>query len=404
MNGMTVRQRASRGAHREAVTWSRLLGLCFALALMLPLVSCHGPSTKRKEVVSGSAQTSEAVQPVAVDSAFARLVERLSEPDGYFDTDNLISNERSYLHVLGGMREQGVQGGAYLGVGPDQNFAYIAQVRPEIAFIIDIRRDNLLQHLFFKALFNAARNRLEYVCLLFGKPVPPDVAAWSDGPIEQLLAYIDETPGWEGHRTEALALVQDEVRRSGLALSDEDLAAIDRIHTQFIHAGLDLKFTSHNRPPRYYYPSYRDLLLETDLTGRQGAYLAREEDFQFIKAMQHQDLIVPVVGDLAGGHALAAIGAYLAERGMTVSAFYTSNVEFYLMRRRRFARFVENVRHLPLDTQSVIIRSYFNRFSAEHPQTVPGYASTQLLQPIERLVDGYEQGRYQTYRDLINRE
>lgn len=43
---------------------------------------------------------------------FAQLSRDLSEPGGYFDTDNLISNEGSYLHVLGRMRELGVSGGA----------------------------------------------------------------------------------------------------------------------------------------------------------------------------------------------------------------------------------------------------------------------------------------------------
>ncbi len=55
-------------------------------------------------------------------SEFGRLIQNLSEPGGYFDTDNLISNESSYLHVMGRMREMEVCGGAYLGVGPSQNF------------------------------------------------------------------------------------------------------------------------------------------------------------------------------------------------------------------------------------------------------------------------------------------
>ena len=76
-----------------------------------------------------------------------------SEPGGYFDTDNLISNESSYLQVVPELRRAGISGGAYLGVGPDQNFTYIAEIRPAIAFIVDIRRDNLLLHLLFKALF-----------------------------------------------------------------------------------------------------------------------------------------------------------------------------------------------------------------------------------------------------------
>ena len=45
-----------------------------------------------------------------------------------------------------------MKGGVYVGVGPNQNFTYIAAIRPELAFIVDIRRQNLLEHLLFKVL------------------------------------------------------------------------------------------------------------------------------------------------------------------------------------------------------------------------------------------------------------
>ena len=86
-------------------------------------------------------------------ASFASRIEQLSEPEGEFDTDNLISNEQAYLDVIPALRAAGTSGGAYIGVGPDQNFSYIASVRPAIAFIVDRRRDNLLLHLLFKALF-----------------------------------------------------------------------------------------------------------------------------------------------------------------------------------------------------------------------------------------------------------
>src|SRR5438045_956223 len=56
-------------------------------------------------------------QPAPVAS-FARQIRDLSEPGGSFDTDNLLSNERSYLHVIPGLK-RGAPGGAYIGVGPD---------------------------------------------------------------------------------------------------------------------------------------------------------------------------------------------------------------------------------------------------------------------------------------------
>ena len=82
----------------------------------------------------------------AAAQSFAALSEQLSEPNGEFDTDNLISNESSYLHVMPTLEQAGVSGGVYIGVGPDQNFSYIARIRPSAAFIIDIRRDNMLMH------------------------------------------------------------------------------------------------------------------------------------------------------------------------------------------------------------------------------------------------------------------
>jgi hypothetical protein len=39
--------------------------------------------------------------------------------------------------------------GVYVGVGPYQNFTYISALDPDIAFVVDIRRKNLLHHLLY---------------------------------------------------------------------------------------------------------------------------------------------------------------------------------------------------------------------------------------------------------------
>src|SRR5204863_2929398 len=129
-------------------------------------------------------------------------IAQLSERGGYFDADdNLISNERSYLHPIPDLLEGHVTGGAYIGVGPDQNFSYIAQTRPTIAFIVDIRRDNLLLHLLFKALFSLSRTRVEYMALLFGRAPPSAIDAWRAADVNRLARYIDDAP-----RADAAAL------------------------------------------------------------------------------------------------------------------------------------------------------------------------------------------------------
>jgi hypothetical protein len=338
---------------------------------------------------------------------FAQLIEKFSEADGYFDTDNLISNESSYLHVMGRMRKLNVSGGAYIGVGPDQNFSYIAQIRPNIVFITDIRRDNLLQHLWFKSLFALSRNRMEYLCLLFGKPVPGDLKAWESRGIQEIVAYLDKAAAKRELLDKTRLDIHSKLKVAGIPLKPEEIGMIDRIHAAFFDGGLDLKFTSRNRGPRPYYPSYRDLLLEKDLTGKQCNYLAVEEDFKFLQSLEERNLIIPAVGNLAGSHALKNIADYLKERGERVSAFYTSNVEFYLMRGDRdqdFTRFARNVTLLPRDERSVIIRSYFNgTWGYSHPQTVGGYYSTQLLQTMDSFVKEFSSGGYESYSDVISK-
>lgn len=378
------------GSHPAART---ACGALFLLVAMLPMMICPVSARDKGETERLTA------------TKFVELSERLSEPGGYFDTDNLISNEASYLHVLGKLRERQVTGGAFLGVGPDQGFSYIAQIRPRIAFMIDIRRDNLLMHLFYKVLFSRSRNRAEFLCHLFGKPVPGNAGEWESRSITEIVGFLEKTPADERLQTASVRAIREDVLATGMKLTSAELSTIERFQRAFFEGGLSLKFTSRNRSPRYYYPSYRDLLLEKDLTGRQGSFLAREEDFRFLKSLEERNLVIPVVGNLAGDRALKAVAAYLRENGETVSAFYTSNVEFYLMRGDDFDRFARNVAALPRNERSMIIRSYFNGgWGLSHPQNVRGYYSTQLLQTIESFVRTSEAGGYQSYEDLVTKQ
>ena len=334
-------------------------------------------------------------------SPFAAQIASLSEPAGYFDTDNLISNERSYLQVLPELRRRAVRGGAYIGVGPDQNFTYIADVRPSIAFIVDVRRDNLLLHLLFKALFALSRTRVEYLAHLTGRPIPPDLDAWRTRPIDRLIAYIDGAASTPAGVEALRRRVDETIARTGVPLSSGDSATIDRFHRRFIADGLSLKFQSLGRAPQEYYPTYRDLLRDVDESGRQGNYLALEDAFQFVKGLEARDLIVPVVGDLAGPSAVAAIGNVLGARRERLSAFYVSNVEFYLFRQGAFARFAANLGRLPRTANSVIIRSIFDRYAPG--QFRPGDASVSRLDAVDDLLREYTAGRIRHYADIASR-
>jgi hypothetical protein len=372
-----------------------------AAFLTLGAWACSGQSAQQQDP---TVRQSAELRDRQGSTSFAALIEWLSEPAGYFDSDNLISNERSYLHVMGTLEWLDVRGGAYVGVGPDQNFSYIAQIRPEIVFIIDIRRDNLLQHLLFKALFALSQNRIEYLCLWLGRPLPYDPTTWHNQPIHDLVAHVDGPPADDTRTTTIRQAVWHKIRSFGLPLSERDSATIDQFHRAFIEAGLSLRFRSFNRLPLPGYPTLRQLLLERDLSGRLTNYLASDAGFQYVKSLEDRDLVVPVVGDLGGEYALAAIGGFLTERGLRVSAFYASNVEFYLMRQGSFDRYGGNILRLPRDDCSVIIRSYFNRRpGGVHPQYTPGYSSTQLMQTVSSFVDEYSSGGYLSYWDLVTK-
>src|SRR6185436_6270857 len=334
--------------------------------------------------------------------SFASLSARLSEQGGYFDSDNLISNETSYLHVLPKLKELGVTGGVYIGVGPDQSFSYIAKIRPKIAILIDIRRDNLLQHLLFKALFARSRNRIEYLCTYFGKPFPK-TRGWESRSIKELVEYIDGTASDTRLFEKSLKEVRQEVQKFGIPLSQADIETIGKVQRAFFTAGLDIKYSSYHRPPRSIYPPYRDLLLETDLAGNQNNYFNSEEEFQFLKKLEDQDMIVPLVGDLSGPQAVKAIGQYIAEIKEHVSAFYVSNVEFYLQRQGTFDKFIENLRTLPIDNRSVMIRSYFNYYAPAHPQAEPNHFSTQLMERIDDLIKQCAAGECDSYNDIVTK-
>src|SRR5215475_11849431 len=75
---------------------------------------------------------------------FAQMSAEFSEPGGSFMYENFLSNERSYQDPIPALVNIAKPGGVYLGVGPEQNFTYIAAIRPAMAFIIDIRRQNML--------------------------------------------------------------------------------------------------------------------------------------------------------------------------------------------------------------------------------------------------------------------
>jgi len=339
-------------------------------------------------------------RPFPQTTAFSRLVERLSEGSGYFHSDNLVSNESGYLNVLGAFRALKLKGGAFIGVGPEQGFSYIAELEPDVSFIIDIRRDNLLLHLLFKAMFSKARNRLEYLTFLYGRPAPPDLAMWTDLDIASLLDYIDRTRPDSALQRDVHRMLLEEVTSYGVQLSDQDRATLERFHGEFAFTGLDIRYSNRGGAPRIAFPTARQLYLESDQSGTPSSYLATEDRWRIVRALERRDGVVPVVGDLAGPSAVRAIAKYLRETRRVVSVFYVSNVEQYLFRQGQFPAFVDNVRSLPIGGSSLLVRSRFGRgYPTPPPANLVG---RQQAQTFARFLDLAVQPDTLVYWHLIN--
>ena len=104
--------------------------------------------------------------------------------------------------------------------------------------------------------------------------------------------------------------------------------------------------------------TYDELMTATDGIGGYRSYLASEESFQFLKKLQSQNLVVPVVGDFGGPKAIRAVGGVpQGALRLLVSTFYLSTSSMYLSQDGKWSLFCKNVATLPLDTGSTFIRS-----------------------------------------------
>ena len=347
--------------------------------------------------------------PKAIESLsaaeFTRLINDLSEEGGFWRSDNFTSNEDSYLHVLDKLRELGATGDAYIGVGPEQNFTYIAKVRPRIAFIVDIRRQAMIQQLMYKAIFHLAPDRIQFLSRLLSRPLPKDKAPTEKSSVNEILAFFSDATASEQAYAANLAAIRKAIKEDfQFTLSADDQTKLEYIYKSFRDQGLEIGFQiarpGGNRGGFMSgFPSLKELIAQTDLNGKTGNFLASAEDYDFVRGLHRQNLIIPVVGDFAGKKALAAVGDYLRKNGFTVTAFYTSNVEMILFNESKFTAFAENVRKLPVNDRSLFIRAVFNRYS--HPAQTPGLRLVTLLQQMTVFLKDFDEERYQSYRDLI---
>jgi len=297
-------------------------------------------------LVSGAADT---LPPSLSDQEFWKLITDFSEPGGTFVFEMYMSNEVTFQEILPDLLKRVQPGGVYLGVGPEQNFTYVTALRPKMAFVVDIRRENMVEMLMYKALFEMSPSRAEFLSKLFSRPLrsalPPEAS------IDQLFNALTTGSGNPQLMAQNVQAVKDRLQKNhGYALTSKDLQTIDYIAGLFFRYGPDAHLTT-------YGTTYRQLMRVTDERGRNRNFLATESNYQFVREMQQKNLIVPVVGDFAGSKAIRAIARYLEQRAAPVTTFYVSNVEEYIQSpAQTWASYCRNIAALPLSASSTFIR------------------------------------------------
>jgi hypothetical protein len=319
------------------------------------------------------------------DAEFWKLVSDISEPGGYFRlSDNFTSNEREIGRLFTMLHDQGVRGGVYVGVGPEQNFTYIAAIHPAMAFVVDIRRQAVVQHLMFKAIFELANDRADFISLLFGKPRPANLDhATSIQQIWDAYARVDSD---SASAAKNYSLITDNLTRTHhFTFTADESTQLQSVFNAFYAFGPAISTRGGSGGRGFGNGvTFADLTGYTiDDAGQAQSFLSTEDNFDYVKSLHEKNLIVPVSGDFGGPKALRAIGAYLRDHGGVVSAFYVSNVEQYLFQDGKQREFYDNVATLPVSEKSVFIRPYALRRG-----TV-----TEALCPISAFLAAVQAGR-----------
>ncbi len=375
------------------MAWTRRL-----LGLGLLVVACQSPPVERSpsadtgasKNAAGSAEaplSASAVPPIVPanslsEGEFTRLFHELSEPDRYFFSDNFVSNETSYLQPIAELSARAAKGGAYLGVGPEQNFSYLALLEPKLAFIVDIRRANALEHLLYKAIFEEATSRSHFVALLLARDYDAETDPGPSAPIKAVLAHATRSTPDPKRFLDLHAMLVKKLQSKGLSFGAEDQKTLTATHRAFFDRGLELSFELHDKNGRKY-PRLSELLSAEDSRGSTG-FLGTEAAFRTVQQLQRDNRIIPVVGDFAGDHAILRIAAELRRRALPVSVFYTSNVEQYLMEPDKWKAWTRNVEALPSNEKSLFLRCYLDQ-GRRHPLQLQGHRTATVVASFDHF-------------------
>jgi hypothetical protein len=256
-----------------------------------------------------------------------------------------------------------------------------------MAFVIDIRRQAVIQHLMFKAIFELSKDRADFISMLFSRPRPAGLDTATSIPrLWDVYRSIPVDIGLSDRNEKRIIAHLEDTHRFALTTAERDM--LIWVWDAFTSAGPNIT-TQLNQGGRGggggRSGGFANMTAAPDTAGQVRSFLSSEDNYRYVKTLHEKNLIVPVSGDFAGPKALRGIGAYLRSRAATVTAYYLSNVEQYLYQDGKQAAFYANVATLPVTDQSVFIRPYAMRNYGPSPAVT--------LCPIAAYLRAFTAGR-----------
>ena len=244
----------------------------------------------------------------------------------------------------------------YIGVGPEQNFSYIAALRPKLAFIVDVRRGNTDLHLMYKALFELSRGSRRFcvAAAVAAETWRADAEIDGGGDLSVRSSSVDPN---ERMLNGTLADIRHQLTTvHKFPLTGDDLTRIEAIFRVFYLAGTKIQYSPYGSFGGTTQPTYADLMAATDETGEARSFLASEATVRALRDFERRNLLVPLVGDFAGPKTIKAIGDYARRQKRR-------DVRVLRVECRRIpaagaaSRLLRNVASLPLTVDSTFIRA-----------------------------------------------
>ncbi|MCA9718762.1 MAG: hypothetical protein H6713_18240 [Myxococcales bacterium] len=235
------------------------------------------------------------------------------------------------------------RGGAYVGVGSDQNFTLIGRARSELVFLMDIDY------------------RVVGLHRIYGLLIPR-----AESPDALIEMFAEE------RRDATIAALEEGFRAQGLD---------DRAVRTLIGGYKAARETVYRHLKRV-----RDRAHD----GAPTTWLSDPAMFKHIQTLHAQGRVRVMSGDLTGSSTLRTVAAACRALGVEVEVMYMSNAEEYFMYTPDFA---QNIKGLPASADAVVVRTIYSRKWPHPPHALWAYQVQPLRDLQARLDDPRNRAR-----------